>query len=701
MVKKMGKLNKTQEEAVNFKDGACLVLAGAGSGKTRVITERIVKLISDGVSPHNILAITFTNKAAGEMKSRIEEELGSISSDIFIGTFHSFGLKIIRENLEELNLKRNLTIIDTEDQNTIIKKILKDLNKDPKEYPPRYIKNKISFAKNEMLSPEEYSKFMFSPLERTAVEVYKKYDETLKTNNSVDFDDLLLLPVKLFKEKKEVLSSYQEHYKYILVDEYQDTNSVQYELCRLLSKKYNNIFVVGDIDQGIYSFRYANFENVLNFERDYKDVKTIILEQNYRSTKNILNAANSVIKNNKERKEKNLWSENEEGVKVKYLRSYDERHEVSQVIEEIKKLRKEENYKLKDFCVLYRTNAQSRIIEEGFLKENIPYKIVGSYHFYNRREIKDLISYLKLIYNPDDGISLSRAINVPKRGIGAKTLENIINEADIKNISMFEAIDKGKELEFKKLIIELIEDSKKLTLTELIDDVLNKSGMKEALKKEKSLEADIRLENLEEFKSITYAFEEKTGIVSLEEFLESISLVSDAGAYNYTDDAVNLMTIHSAKGLEFPVVFIVGMEENLFPHVNSLNSNSEVEEERRLAYVAITRAKERLYLLNSKRRVLYGRDMVNAPSRFIKEIDDKYLETNKLVDKKVDKNSMYDEENNKDLKPGDTVMHDKYGVGVVITVEKNLANIAFSHNVGVKTLIKNHKSLKKCKMYNK
>ena len=375
MVKKMGKLNKTQEEAVNFKDGACLVLAGAGSGKTRVITERIVKLISDGVSPHNILAITFTNKAAGEMKSRIEEELGSISSDIFIGTFHSFGLKIIRENLEELNLKRNLTIIDTEDQNTIIKKILKDLNKDPKEYPPRYIKNKISFAKNEMLSPEEYSKFMFSPLERTAVEVYKKYDETLKTNNSVDFDDLLLLPVKLFKEKKEVLNSYQEHYKYILVDEYQDTNSVQYELCRLLSKKYNNIFVVGDIDQGIYSFRYANFENVLNFERDYKDVKTIILEQNYRSTKNILNAANSVIKNNKERKEKNLWSENEEGVKVKYLRSYDERHEVSQVIEEIKKLRKEENYKLKDFCVLYRTNAQSRIIEEGI---NAYFYVVGS-----------------------------------------------------------------------------------------------------------------------------------------------------------------------------------------------------------------------------------------------------------------------------------------------------------------------------------
>lgn len=687
-------LNKKQKEAVEFKDGACLVLAGAGSGKTKVITERIVNLIENGVSPYNILAITFTNKAANEMKSRVGNRLGNLSEDIFIGTFHSFGLKVLRENLSVLNYKNNVTIIDSEDQNTIIKKILKDLNKDVKEYPPRYMKNKISFAKNEMLSPIEYSKFMFSPIEKVAVEVYKKYDETLKTNNSVDFDDLLSLPVKLFRENKEILEKYQDHFKYILIDEYQDTNSVQYELCRLLSRKYNNIFVVGDIDQGIYSFRYANFENVLNFERDYKNVNTIILDQNYRSTKNILNAANSVIKNNKERKEKNLWSDNEEGVKVKYLRSYDEKHEITQVIQEIKKL-KEEGYTNKDFCVLYRTNAQSRIVEEGFLKENIPYNIVGSYHFYNRKEIKDLISYLKLIYNPDDGISLTRAINVPKRGIGTKTIANIVDEANSKNISMFEAIDKGKELEFKKLIIELIEDSKKLTLTELIDDILEKSKIKETLEKEKSLEADIRLENLNEFKSITYAFEEKTGVISLEEFLESISLVSDRGLYDEKEDGVNLMTIHSAKGLEFPVVFVVGMEENLFPHSNSLNTNNEIEEERRLAYVAITRAKERLYLLNAKRRMLYGRDMINAPSRFIKEIDEKYIESNKLVEKKLEKNKMYIKDNNNDLKPGDSVQHDKYGVGVVITVEGSLANIAFSHGIGVKTLIKNHKSLKK------
>lgn len=687
-------LNDKQKTAVDFKDGACLVLAGAGSGKTKVITERIVSLIESGVSPTNILAITFTNKAANEMRSRINNRIGDTSDHIFIGTFHSFGLKIIRENLDAINMKNNLTIIDSEDANTLIKKILKDLNKDPKNYPVRYMKNKISFAKNEMLTPEEYSKFMFSELEKTAVEVYKEYNNRLKINNSVDFDDLLLYPVKIFKENKDILDKYQEHYKYILIDEYQDTNEVQYSLCKLLSNKYNNIFVVGDVDQGIYSFRYANFENVLNFEKDFKDVTTIILDQNYRSTQNILNAANSVIKNNKERKEKNLWSDNEKGVKVKYLRSYDEKHEIKQVLSEIKKL-KEEGYKNTDFCVLYRTNAQSRIVEEEFLKENIPYNIVGSYQFYNRKEIKDLISYLKVIYNPDDGISLSRAINVPKRGIGTKTIENLILEANEKNISMFEAINKGKELEFKKIIIELMEDQKKMTLTEFIDDVLVKSGIKETLEKEKSLEADIRLENLNEFKSITHAFEEKTGVISLEEFLESISLVSDAGLYKDTDDTVHLMTIHAAKGLEFPVVFIVGMEENLFPHSNSLDNASEIEEERRLCYVAITRAKERLYLLNAKRRMIYGRDMINAPSRFIKEIDEEYIESNKLVEKKIETNKMYIENNNSDLKAGDTVKHEKYGIGVVISVEGSLANIAFSHGVGMKTLIKTHKSLTK------
>lgn len=690
----MQELNKEQTKAVNFKDGPCLVLAGAGSGKTKVITKRIVKLIETGVSPHNILAITFTNKAANEMKFRVHSEIGNEARKVFIGTFHSFGLKVIRENYEQLNFKNNITVIDSDDSSTIIKKILKELNKDPKQFSPRYIKNKISLAKNELMDPDEFSKVMLSPIDKVVIEVYRKYEETLKTNNSVDFDDLLLLPTLLFKKNKKILEKYEEHFKYILIDEYQDTNKVQYDLCKLLSTKYNNIFVVGDIDQSIYSFRYANYENILNFEKDYNNCTTILLEQNYRSTQNILDAANSVIKNNNLRKDKNLWSDKKKGDKIKYIRCYDERHEVTNVIDELKK---EYNKGIfySNIAILYRTNAQSRIVEEELLKENIPYKIVGSYHFYNRKEIKDLISYLKLIYNPYDGVSLTRAINAPKRGIGPKTLENIINIANEKKISMFEAIEKGKELQFKKIIVDLIERKEKLTLTELVDEVILRSGLKQSLLDEKTLESEIRIENLEEFKSITTSFEQKTGLASLEDFLESISLVSDISNYKEENDAINVMTIHSAKGLEFDVVFLIGMEENLFPHINSIDNKEELEEERRLCYVAITRARKKLFVLNTKRRMLYGRDMINAPSRFIEEIDENLIESNSLVEKTFNKDKMYKENYNDDLKTGDKIVHDKYGEGVVISVDNNIATIAFSHKIGIKTLIKTHKSLKK------
>ena len=687
-------LNDKQLEAVNCLEGPCLVLAGAGSGKTKVLTERMVNLINNGVDPENILAITFTNKAAKEMKNRVVNKIGNKANKIFIGTFHSFGLKIIRENYQELGFNKNITIIDSDDSLTIIKKFLKELDLDTKIYNPHYIKNKISFAKNEMLSPLEYEKLVFTNYDKKIAEIYKKYTDIISKNNSVDFDDLLILPIKLFKQNNKILNEYQEHFKYLLVDEYQDTNKIQYQMCKLISQKYNNIFVVGDIDQNIYAWRFANVENIMNFEKEYKNCKTILLEQNYRSTKNILNAANQVIQNNKARKEKKLWSSLEEGNKIKYLRSYDEKHEIALVVEEIKKLKKD-GMDYKNIAVLYRTNAQSRVAEEKFLMENIPYKIVGSYYFYNRKEIKDLISYLKLIYNPNDGICLTRAINTPKRGIGPTTVKRIVEKAKTENKSMFEAIESGKELEFKNTIIDLIEDSKKCTLTELIDKVLEKSGIKESLIIDKTLESDIRLENLEEFKSITKSFEQKNGEIDLQEFLESISLVSDAGLYKEETDSVTLMTLHSAKGLEFDVVFIIGLEENLFPHSNSSNSDSEIEEERRLCYVGITRAKRMLYITNCKRRMLFGKDMVNAPSRFIKEIDDSLIEKNSLVEKTYNKKDMFVNTINENLIPGDKIQHDKYGVGVVISIDKSLAKIAFGHEVGIKTLIKTHKSIKK------
>ena len=689
----MDVLNEKQGEAINFKEGPCLVLAGAGSGKTKVLTERIIKLIEDGVSPQNILAITFTNKAAKEMKDRISLKLDNVANNIFVGTFHSFGLKIIRENFRELGFERNISIIDKEDMNSIIKKILKEYNVDTKLVPIKYVINKISFAKNENLTPEEYSKFMKGYVDETVIKVFTKYISVLKSNNSVDFDDLLLLPLQLFKNNKTILDKYQEHYKYILVDEYQDTNTVQYDLCKVLASKYKNIFVVGDIDQSIYGWRGANYENILNFEKDYKEAHLVILEENYRSTKNILDAANSVVKHNVKRKEKKLISTKDLGEKIKYIRCYSEIDEAKEVVEEIKKLVLS-GKKYSDIGILYRTNAQSRVIEEALLKENIPYKVVGSYYFYNRKEIKDLIAYLTLIYNPKDNESLERIINVPKRKIGNKTIEKIREKANDAGISMFEAIKDGSALDFKNLILKLIDESKNLNLSDLIDQILNLSGMKNELETMGDLDSEIRLENLEEFKSIALAFEER-GIYSLEEFLENIALVSDFGQYKEVDDCVNVMTLHSAKGLEFDVVFLTGMEENVFPHFRSMDNEDELEEERRLCYVGITRAKEKLYLLNAKKRTLFGRTDMNSPSRFVQEITPDLLDSSEVDVNAVVSNDMYDEERNSELKVGDKVKHTKYGYGIVVQIEGSIASIAFNHNVGVVKIMKTHKSLEK------
>lgn len=688
-------LNDRQKEAVLYGDGPLLILAGAGSGKTSVLTKRVAYLIKErNVSPKNIVAITFTNKAAKEMKERIIKEVGKEGYDIQISTFHSFGLRIIKENYEKLGYEKNFTIIDSDDSLTVVKKILKEMGIDSTRFNPKFIKNQISSCKNEMVTPEKYKNLVNDELSDITYKVYKKYQDTLLRNNSLDFDDLLIKPIELFNKYKEVLENYQELFKYVFIDEYQDTNEAQYILSKMISAKYKNICVVGDDAQSIYSWRGANFKNILNFEKDYKNAKVILLEQNYRSTKTILNAANSVIKNNINKKDKNLWTDNSIGEKIKYVRTSDEKDEASYVTREIRNL-VNNGVSLDDIAVLYRTNAQSRTIEEGFLNSNIPYKIVGAFAFYSRKEIKDLLAYLKLIYNTKDDVSLMRIINYPKRKIGAKTIENLSMDAVLNGTSMFDVISGGKELEFKKLILEMKEKSEVLSLTETIDMVLDKSGIKSELESEHTLEADIRLENLNEFKSITKTFEEESGIASLEDFLNEVSLVSDVNDQkNDNSPKVTLMTIHAVKGLEYKYVFVIGMEENIFPHVNSCEEDGGIEEERRLCYVAITRAKEKLYLVNALRRMLYGKTSVNMPSRFINEIDKDLIDApeKKMVNMKFNKKKAFNDDNG--LKTGDNVIHDIYGPGVVVNVDKSIATIAFKGQ-GIKKLMKNHKSIKK------
>lgn len=687
-------LNNEQLKAVKHNNGPLLILAGAGSGKTKVLTMRVANLINEyNVKPSEILAITFTNKAANEMKERIHNVLGSVADNVRICTFHSFGLFILRREYEYIGYERNFTIIDSEDSLTLIKKILKELDKDANIYNPRAIRSKISGAKNELIDAKKYSLFANTEFEKVVEEVYIKYEEKLRLGNSFDFDDLLIAPIKIFRENKDVLEKYQNTFKYILIDEYQDTNEAQYILTKMIASKYRNICVVGDPDQSIYSFRGSNYRNILNFEKDYKEASIIVLEKNYRSTANILNAANDIIKNNKNRKEKNLWTENGTGKKITYHRAENEKDEAYYVVKEIKKL----DCPLSDIAVLYRTNAQSRNIEEALLRENIPFKVVGSFYFYNRKEIKDLIAYLKVIYNEKDDINLLRIINVPKRKIGLKTIENLTDIASLKGISIYDAIESGKELEFKKLIEELKVEKDNLSLTELVELVLEKSGMKASLLEEKTMESEIRLENLEEFKSITRGFEEKYGVVSLEEFLSEISLVSDVEEYKNNDSVVTLLTVHSAKGLEFKNVFIIGLEEGIFPHKNSFDSTQDMEEERRLCYVAVTRAKNNLWLINAKKRVLYGTESSNPESRFIKEIDENYLnidETVKTSPSKIfNSSNMIDDTITYIL--GEKVKHAIYGIGVIVGIDDKILTIAFPYPHEIKKIMKGHKSITK------
>ena len=690
----MQELNSEQMKAVNHINGPMLVLAGAGSGKTKVLTNRIAGLIENGISPLNILAITFTNKAAKEMKERVIRLIGAEAYNIQISTFHSLGLKILKENYNLLGYERNFTIIDSDDVLTIIKKIMKDLNMSKDYYNAREIKNKISSAKNEMMGLGEFSKVEF---DHKVVEVYRQYLKKLKNGNSVDFDDLLILPIKLFKIYPNILEQYQDRYKYILIDEYQDTNEAQYIFSKLLSAKYRNIFVVGDNDQAIYAFRGANYKNILNFEKDYPEAKTILLEENYRSTKTILDAANSVIKNNKERKDKKLWSNNPIGEKIKYKVVGNEKEEASFVATEIKELINQ-GVNEEDIAILYRTNAQSRVVEEEMLKKNIKYRVVGSFYFYNRKEIKDLLCYLRLINNHKDDVSLLRIINTPKRGIGEKTIDNLTNAAIENNTSLFEAISSGKELEFKKLIEELTKESENLSLTELVDNILEKSGIKKELMSSKLLEDEIRLENLNEFKGVTKSYEEEYGSATLEDFLDEISLVSDMSEHQDGTNRVSLMTVHSVKGLEFDYVFIVGMEEGIFPHYNAINdgSSSSIEEERRLCYVAITRAKKKLYILSAESRMLFGNTNRNKPSRFIDEIDEKYLDIeknksfNKIVSKvkkNIDKTVEYE--------VGERISHTEFGEGIIISIDKSILTVAFPHPIGIKKLMKGHPNITK------
>lgn len=688
--------NDKQKEAVLKTDGPILIIAGAGSGKTRVLTTKIAYLVDNGVPTDSILAITFTNKAAKEMKDRVVGLLGSIAYQLRISTFHSFGVFLIREHYDLLGYKENFTILDSDDTLTLIKKIMKELNIDQKDYNPRAIRNSISSSKNELISASDFERFIGNDFDQKVFEVYKRYEKKLLVSNSLDFDDLLFMPIKLFREHPDVLKHYQQLYQYILVDEYQDTNEAQYILIKMLSALNRNICVVGDESQSIYSFRGSNYRNILNFEKDYKDCTTILLEQNYRSTSTILNSANDVIKNNKHRKDKKLWTENAVGDKIQYYKAIDEKDEAIYVVNEINKLISDGVDK-SDIAVLYRTNAQSRVMEEALLKENIPYKVVGSFYFYNRKEIKDLICYLKLIYNPNDDSCLTRVINVPKRGIGLKTVDNLISKATFNNISMYDAIESGKELEFKKMIEDIISIKDNYTLTELVDLILEKTGMKQELEGDNSIESEIRLENLEEFKSITKTFEEKNGIISLEDFLTEISLVSDITEHQQNSDVVTLMTVHSAKGLEFENVFLIGMEEGVFPHSNSFFDDEAIEEERRLCYVAITRAKSHLWLVNAHKRLLFGNDSYNQPSRFIGEISSEYIfesgSKRNIIDNKTSfvNNIVHDV----DYGSGDKVVHDVFGEGVVISIDGSVVNIAFSHPHGVKKLLKGHKSIKK------
>ncbi|NDR76913.1 DNA helicase PcrA [Fructilactobacillus sanfranciscensis] len=732
-------MNDKQKEAVEQTEGPLLVMAGAGSGKTRVLTHRIAYLIEDKhVMPWNILAITFTNKAAREMKERVNKLLEVGGDDVWVSTFHALGVRILRRNIEKLGYNQAFNIAGTSEQKTLIKRILSDQNLDPKKNDPRAILGAISNAKNDMETPAEYAEKHNdgNPFHQVVAGVYEEYQKRLKQNDSVDFDDLIMLTIELFEKFPDVLSYYQNKFHYIHVDEYQDTNEAQYRLVQLLADKYQNICVVGDADQSIYGWRGANMSNILNFEKDYPTAHTVMLEQNYRSTKTILDAANGVIQNNDERKDKNLWTENAQGEKITYYRAQSERDEAQYIVAKIKEEIEKGRYSYDDFAVLYRTNAQSRVIEETFMKSNIPYNIVGGHKFYERKEIMDILSYLGLVANPNDSLSFERVINVPKRGIGNASFEKLrmfagdagmnLSEAAA-NVMMANAIParaRNAIANFGQTMKEIGTDVKTKTVTEIAEAILEKTGYLAELKQTKSLENQARIENIEEFISVTQNFDDKYEPADSEtgnrlvDFLADLALVSAQDDVDENAKQVTLMTLHAAKGLEFPVVFMPGMEEKLFPLARAAEKPNELEEERRLAYVGITRAQKKLYMTNAFSRMLYGRMQNNPASRFMEEIKPELLANDEAMRSQGPKtpfdNSTYNRRterafstpykrptqrvekpqetgaNKKNWTVGDKVTHKAWGIGTVVKVngtgEDMELDIAFPEK-GIKRLL--------------
>ncbi|HYH04772.1 MAG TPA: DNA helicase PcrA, partial [Bacillota bacterium] len=625
-------LNEPQHEAVLHTEGPLLVLAGAGSGKTRVLTHRIAQLLAQGVPPWQILAVTFTNKAAQEMRERVEKLVGPMAQSMWVSTFHTACVRILRQDIHHLGFNKNFVIFDSQDQVSIIKNIIKELNLSDKNYQPKAVLGTISGAKNQLIGADEYARKAADFWSNTVAEIFRKYQAKLQANNGVDFDDLIMLTVRLFKQYPEVLEKYQEKFRYIMIDEYQDTNHAQYVLVNLLASRYRNLCVVGDDDQSIYSFRSADIRNILEFERDFPEVKVIKLEQNYRSTKNILHVANEIIKNNRGRRPKKLWTDNLEGEKINVYRAQDDREEAWFVVREIMRLVREKGYRYQDFALLYRTNAQSRTIEEALVQQGLPYRVIGGLRFYERKEIKDILAYLRFVYNPADRVSLSRIINVPKRGIGDSSLQRFLYFLEDNNFSVLEGLERLDEIPgltaratkpleaFGKLVESWLALSQTATVNELAKAILEQSGYLQELKNENTLEAQGRLENLDEFINLTAEFELNSDDKSLAAFLETVALVADIDNFEAEADTIVLMTLHSAKGLEFPVVFLVGLEEGIFPHSRSLLENSELEEERRLCYVGVTRARQQLYITNAGMRVMYGNYQTSVPSRFLLEL---------------------------------------------------------------------------------
>jgi DNA helicase-2/ATP-dependent DNA helicase PcrA len=695
-------LNPAQRDAVTYTEEPLLILAGAGSGKTRVLTHRLAYLIkTKKAQPQNILAITFTNKAAEEMRVRVEQLLGKQARGTWIMTFHALCVRILRKEAERLGFRKNFSIFDEADSKRLIKTCLKELDYDPKRFTPPGVQAAISLAKNELVSPEEYKKAAFSPYEKVVAEVYRLYQTKLYQNNAMDFDDLLVLTVNLFELFPAVLETYQERFKYILIDEYQDTNYAQYRLVKMLAEKHQNICVVGDDDQSIYRWRGANLRNILDFEKDFPNAKIVRLEQNYRSTQIILDAANYVISHNRGRKPKSLWTANAQGEAITAYQGESEQDEAVYVASEIERLIEMENRTYKDFAVFYRTHAQSRVLEEAFMRHGIPYKIVGGLRFYERAEIKDILAYLRALINPDDTLSLKRVINVPRRGIGKTSLAALEWFCQKEQVTFFEGLKRADENsrltpsakqkigELIKVLDELKEVQSELSVSQWLKEVAVKTGYWEWLKKEKTIEAESRLENLQEFYQVAREFEVNYPNQGIENFLERISLLTDIDTYDESEEAVTLMTLHNAKGLEFSVVFMVGLEEGVFPHIRSLNDMEELEEERRLCYVGITRAKERLYLTYASSRRVWGARSYAVPSRFLQEIPESLIEgTGIAPSRPLAKPSI-------GLRLGEKVKHRIFGIGQVVKVESpDQVTISFP-NLGEKTFLLEYTPLEK------